>query len=156
MDEDHEPYSPEQCHTTLATENPAYATPTVTQKPSWIRHPSSYSKEAVSSLTVAFENLNGNKPRELLSIRQLYLFGARARVKKWKQLPLKPSKLPTARAVSQAPELEALSEAASDSMQEDPSEQPPPSPIQSKKRTLSITTPAEASPSSSKGKKKRA
>ena len=51
---------------------------------SWVHPPSSYKQDAVSSLSVAFEDPDGTKSKALLAERHLYLFGTRATVKKWK------------------------------------------------------------------------
>ena len=78
------PRSPEECHNTLKELNPVYATLTITQRPSWVRTPSSYNEGAISSLSVAFEDPDGSKLKTLLAERYLYAFGIRATVKKWK------------------------------------------------------------------------
>jgi hypothetical protein len=80
-----EPYSPDECHTALAAINPAYAQLTITQKPSWVCHPTSYQPGTASSLTVAFEDPDGAKLKTLLADKYLFLFGNRVAVKKWKQ-----------------------------------------------------------------------
>ena len=78
------PASSDLCHSALAAINPFYATLTITQKPSWVRPPSSYTPGSVSSLSVAFEDPDGSKLKLLLAERYLFLFGHRAQVKKWK------------------------------------------------------------------------
>jgi hypothetical protein len=78
------PYTPEECHAALAAINPTYASLQITQKPSWVRPPSSYSHGSASSLSVAFEDPDGTKMKALLAERYLYAFGNRATVKKWK------------------------------------------------------------------------
>jgi hypothetical protein len=80
-------YDPAECHEALTTINPSYAHLTVTQRPSWVRPPSSYSINAVSSLSVAFEDPDGSKIKAMLADRYLYVFGTRATVKKWKHRP---------------------------------------------------------------------
>ncbi len=77
--------SPEECHTAFLTENPSYAKLTVTQKPSWVRNPSTYTEGAVSSLIVAFEDSDGSLLRSLLTNKVLYVFGSCATLRKWKQ-----------------------------------------------------------------------
>ena len=79
------PYTPEECHAALAAINSTYAALQITQKPSWVRPPTSYSHDSVSSLSVAFEDPDGCKAKALLVERYLYIFGNRATVKKWKQ-----------------------------------------------------------------------
>ena len=78
------PYTPEECHAALAAINPTYASLQITQKPSWVRPPSSYSHGSASSLSVAFEDPDGTKMKALLAERYLYAFGNRATVQKWK------------------------------------------------------------------------
>ena len=63
-----------------------------------------------------FEDPDRSKVKELLSMCQLYLFGARA-IKKWKQLPSKPLNLPSTKVALHIPEIEALSKAATDNME---------------------------------------
>ena len=81
------PFSPDACHNALAANNPSYTSLSITQKPSWVRPPSSYSPGSVSSLTLAFEDPDGSKLKTLLAERYLYFYGNRASVKKWKQRP---------------------------------------------------------------------
>ena len=76
-------YSQEECHAALAAVNPSYATLPITQKPSWVRPPTSYTSGSVSSLSVAFEDPDGSKLRRLLAGKYLYIFGNRTSVKKW-------------------------------------------------------------------------
>ena len=83
-------HSPENCHQALLAENPYYASLPITQKPSWVRSPSSYSPEAVSSLSFSFEDPDGTRLQTLLSSKVLYAFGHVAVVKRWKVRP--PSK----------------------------------------------------------------
>ena len=72
--------TPDECHAALALENPTYASLQITQKPSWVRPPTSYTIGSASSLVVAFEDPDGSKSEALLASRQLFLFGARAKV----------------------------------------------------------------------------
>ncbi len=78
--------SPEECHTALLMENPLYAKLTVTQKPSWVRNPSTYTG-AMSSLIVAFEDSDRSLLRSLLTNKVLYIFGSCTTLRKWKQQP---------------------------------------------------------------------
>ena len=88
--DDQNPRTSEECHDALLAENPVYAALTVTQKPSWIRPLSEYKRGSISSLVLAFEDRDGTKLKELLSTRQLYLFGIKAKIRKWKQPPTHP------------------------------------------------------------------
>jgi len=83
--EDRGPLSPEECHEALHALNPSYATLLVTRKPSWVRTPSSYQQDSISSLVVAFEDPDGSALRTMLTERYLYIKGVRAKVHKWKQ-----------------------------------------------------------------------
>jgi len=67
--------TPDECNTALASDNPAYAILNITQKPSWVRNPTSYSEGAVSSLVVAFEDPDGSLAHGLLASKMLYIFG---------------------------------------------------------------------------------
>ncbi|KAI0250104.1 hypothetical protein BJV78DRAFT_1283557 [Lactifluus subvellereus] len=82
--------TPDECHAALISENPAYAALPVTQKPSWVCPPSTYTANTSSSLVVAFEDPDGSRAQELLSSHQLYIFGTCAKVKCWKTVPPKP------------------------------------------------------------------
>jgi hypothetical protein len=74
------PYIPDECHRSLAAHNPSYAALPITQKPSWVRPPSTLKTGTYSSLVVAFEDLDGSARRSLLSSKQLYILGKRAKV----------------------------------------------------------------------------
>ena len=78
-------FSPERCHQALAASNPSYASLNITLKPSWVCPPTSYPPGAISSLSVAFEDPDGNKLKALLAEHYLYAYGNRCSVKKWKQ-----------------------------------------------------------------------
>ncbi|KAI9434763.1 hypothetical protein BJY52DRAFT_1231070 [Lactarius psammicola] len=79
--------TPDECHTALIADNPTYASLHVTQRPSWVRNPTSYSDNTVSSLVMAFEDPDGSVARGLLAGKVLYIFGACATLRKWKQRP---------------------------------------------------------------------
>jgi len=64
---DRSPLTPDECHAALAASNPSYAALSITQKPSWVRPPSSYLPGAVSSLSVAFEDPDGSKLKVILA-----------------------------------------------------------------------------------------
>jgi hypothetical protein len=86
-------HTPEDCHRALAEENPIYAALHITQEPSWVKNPDSYTPGSASSLTFAFEDPDGTLAASLLSTKILYAFGAMALVKKWKHKP--PTKQPS-------------------------------------------------------------
>jgi hypothetical protein len=95
--------SADECHEALSSENPAYASLLVTQKPSWVRPPSHYSAGSSSSLVVAFEDPDGTVIKMLLTEKHLYAFGARVTVKRWKQRPPQPKALPPLPAANTPP-----------------------------------------------------
>jgi hypothetical protein len=66
----------------LAAINSSYASLTVTQKPSWVRPPSSYTTGSISSLTLAFKDPDSSKLKALLAEHYLYLYGNRVSIKK--------------------------------------------------------------------------
>ena len=72
------PWTPNECNLALVAHNPFYASLTITQKPSWVRPPSTLKQGTLSSLVVAFEDPDGSARRTLLSSRQLFLLGTRA------------------------------------------------------------------------------
>ncbi|KAH9977529.1 hypothetical protein BJV74DRAFT_798542 [Russula compacta] len=140
----------------LAKENPTYASLNVMQPPSWIHPPSSFTpSQAYSSLVVAFKDPDGSKKKELLTSKQLYVFGTHAKTAKWKQSSPKLT-TQTTNAVEPASELPPPMVAGNeDPMLQDPASQVPPIPDQRKHPTSPISpTPAQLS-SSSKGKKKK-
>jgi hypothetical protein len=79
------PFSPDACHSSLVAINPSYTSLIVMQKPSWVRPPSSYTLGSISSLTLAFKDLDGSKLKALLAECYLYIYSNRVSVKKWKQ-----------------------------------------------------------------------
>jgi hypothetical protein len=78
-------FTPEECHRSLAANNPSYSILPITQKPSWVHPPSSYKANSSSSLVVAFEDPDGERLKSMLAARFIYALGTRATVKKWKQ-----------------------------------------------------------------------
>lgn len=77
-------YTPEECHQALLSDNPHYAQLTITQKPSWVKSPSSYTPSSFSSLVFAFEDPDGSKKASFLNSKYVYLYGTRANLRKWK------------------------------------------------------------------------
>jgi len=68
-------------------DNPSYGRLTITQLPSWVCSPFSYTPSSYSSLVVAFEDPDGSIASGMVAAKWLYLFGAQATVKRWKQKP---------------------------------------------------------------------
>jgi hypothetical protein len=83
-------YTAAECHQALIADNLSYRRLRVTQLPSWVKRPSSYLADSCSSLAVAFEDPDGTTASSLVSARHLFLFGAQATIKKWKQKPPPP------------------------------------------------------------------
>jgi len=81
------PWTPDECHRALIAHNPSYSALKITQKPSWVRKPTTYKSGDLSSLVIAFEDPDGSLRRSLLASRQLFLLGVRAKVSRWKELP---------------------------------------------------------------------
>ena len=80
-------YSPAECQRALTLDNPTFGRLTITQLPSWVCPPSSYTPGVYSSLVVAFEDPDGSLASGIVASKWLYLFGAQATVKRWKQKP---------------------------------------------------------------------
>ncbi|KAH9013638.1 hypothetical protein EDB83DRAFT_2529548 [Lactarius deliciosus] len=81
------PYSPSELHTALLADNPAYRGLRLTQSPSWVRTPSTYTPGSISSLVLTFEDPSGDSLRSLLAGRTLFAFGHSGELKRWKAKP---------------------------------------------------------------------
>ena len=81
------PWTTEECHNALCSENPIYAALNVTQKPSWVKPPNMYKADSTSSLVVAFEDPDGKLAQDIISARSLFAFGTCAPVRSWKEYP---------------------------------------------------------------------
>lgn len=79
------PWTPEECHDALLTENPSYAALTITQKPSWIKPTNTYKQKTTSSLVFAFEDPDSNFAHNIITSEFFYAFGTRATVNIWKE-----------------------------------------------------------------------
>jgi hypothetical protein len=79
------PYNPTENHNSITANNPSYARLPITQRPSWVRPPTSYTEGTISSLSVAFEDPDGSLLQSLLAEKYLYVHGHRATICKWKQ-----------------------------------------------------------------------
>lgn len=128
--EEDTPYNPDQCHSTLMADNTVYASFRIMQKPSWICHPDIYNANTSSSLIMAFEDGDGSKAKELLAACQLYIFRAKAKVKKWKQSPPKLHTTPCPTATKLVPPEHTKVPVSGEPMLEDSRPQAPPSPAQ--------------------------
>ncbi|KAH9019227.1 hypothetical protein EDB85DRAFT_2153971 [Lactarius pseudohatsudake] len=74
------PWTPDECHEALLTDNPGYTKLNITQRPSWVKHPDTY---GTSSLVFAFEDPDGHLAQDLINSRHMYIFGTGATVKPW-------------------------------------------------------------------------
>ncbi|KAH8979526.1 hypothetical protein EDB86DRAFT_3088784 [Lactarius hatsudake] len=81
------PYTPSELHAALLADNPAYRKLRLTQPPSWVRAPSSYTPGSVSSVVMAFEDPSGDSLRSLMAERTLFAFGHSGELKRWKAKP---------------------------------------------------------------------
>lgn len=80
---DRGPWTPDECHEALIADNSGYKRLNVTQRPSWVKHPSTYVENTTSSLVFAFEDHDGHLAREMTTSNCLYIFGMRTTVKPW-------------------------------------------------------------------------
>ncbi|KAH8984158.1 hypothetical protein EDB86DRAFT_3084709 [Lactarius hatsudake] len=81
------PYTPSELHAALLVDNPAYRKLRLTQPPSWVRAPTSYTPGSVSSVVMAFEDPSGDSLRSLMAERTLFAFGHSGELKRWKAKP---------------------------------------------------------------------
>ena len=75
------PWTPKECHEALLADNPSYAALNVTQRPSWVKLPTTYGIDTSSSLVVAFEDPGGHLAHSLVDSKHLYILGTSATVK---------------------------------------------------------------------------
>jgi hypothetical protein len=85
------PFSTPACHAELNANNQIYWGLKITQLPSWVRKPSSYSPGSSSSLVFAFEDPDGSVLRTVLASSPFYAFGAVAEARRWKAKPHAPA-----------------------------------------------------------------
>ncbi|KAH9032557.1 hypothetical protein EDB85DRAFT_2145465 [Lactarius pseudohatsudake] len=81
------PYSPSDLHAALLVDNPTYRGLRLTQPPSWVRAPASYTPGSVSSLVLTFEDPSGDSLRLLLVGWTLFAFRHSGELKRWKAKP---------------------------------------------------------------------
>ncbi|KAH9046226.1 hypothetical protein EDB84DRAFT_1629088 [Lactarius hengduanensis] len=81
------PYSPSELHAALLADNPTYRGLRLTQPPSWVRAPASYTPGSVSSLVLTFEDPLGDSLCSLLAGRTLFAFGHSGELRRWKAKP---------------------------------------------------------------------
>ncbi|KAH8999608.1 hypothetical protein EDB86DRAFT_2828229 [Lactarius hatsudake] len=83
----HGPYTPSELHAALLADNPVYRKLRLTQPPSWVRAPTSYTPGSVSSVVMAFEDPSRDSLRSLMAERTLFAFGHSGELKRWKAKP---------------------------------------------------------------------
>ena len=146
------PWTPEECHRSLCTHNPSYTKLKVTQKPSWVRQPSSLQTGSHSSLVVAFEDPDGTARCHLLNDQQLYILRVKAKVKRWKEKPCQSNNNKTSEASHNMLLTVSRSNTPDVAMSEDSQSLTPPTPTASHKCQLHTTPTQPKTPSGSKKK----
>ncbi|KAH8998298.1 hypothetical protein EDB86DRAFT_3149378 [Lactarius hatsudake] len=81
------PYAPPELHAALLTDNPTYRKLRLTQPPSWVRAPTSYTPGSISSVVLTFEDPSGDSLCLLMAERTLFAFGHSGELKRWKAKP---------------------------------------------------------------------
>ena len=76
-------HSPEELHEELALHNPAYASLTIRQPPSWVRDPKTLRDGQTSSVSFAFEDPDGTRARQLTGTPLTAFGNLRCLVKAW-------------------------------------------------------------------------
>jgi len=87
IDEETLAHSSTECQCALTLDNPLYGHLTITQLPSCVRSPFSYTSGSYLSLVIVFEDPDGSIASSMVAAKWLYLFGAQATIKRWKQKP---------------------------------------------------------------------
>jgi len=87
VEEETPAHSPVECQCALALDNPSYRHLTITQLPSWVCSPSSYTSGLYLSLVGAFKDPDRSIASSIIAAKWLYLFSMQATVKRWKQKP---------------------------------------------------------------------
>ncbi|KAH8977258.1 hypothetical protein EDB86DRAFT_3092795 [Lactarius hatsudake] len=83
----HGPFTSDELHHVLTTDNPVYHSLEFMQAPSWVRHPDSYQPGSTSLIVFAFEDPDGTMALGLLANWCLYAFGCAGSLKHWKAKP---------------------------------------------------------------------
>jgi len=89
-DPDSPAFNPEDIHEELTLHNPIYAQLTIRQLPTWLRNPSSFKDNQVSSISIAFEDHDGSIARRLAGSTLTAFGNLRCTLKPW--IPKKPQK----------------------------------------------------------------
>lgn len=79
----HPPHSPSTLNAELAAQNPAYASLTIRQLPSWVRNPASFKDGQISSVTFAFDDPDGLLSKKLVGSSLTAFGNLRCTVKPW-------------------------------------------------------------------------
>ncbi|KAH9056606.1 hypothetical protein EDB87DRAFT_1687176 [Lactarius vividus] len=83
----HGPYSPSKLHAALLADNPTYQMLRLTQAPSWVRAPHSYTPGSISSCVISFEDPSGESLWSLMAGWTLFAFRHSGELKQWKAKP---------------------------------------------------------------------
>ena len=79
----HSPHSPSALHAELAAQNPAYASLTIRQLPSWVRNPAAFKDGQISSVTFAFDDPDGSLSKKLIGSSFTAFGNLRCLIKPW-------------------------------------------------------------------------
>ena len=82
-EENSDPFSAETLHSELTKYNPAYASLTIRQPPSWVRNPQSFKDGQVSSLSFAFEDPDGALAHRLIGSSLTAFGNLRCAIRAW-------------------------------------------------------------------------
>ena len=89
-EENSDTFSAETLHSKLTKYNPAYASLTIRQPPSWVRNPQSFKDGQISSLSFAFEDPDGTLVQRLVGSSLTAFGNLRCAVRAWVTLTKSP------------------------------------------------------------------
>jgi len=76
-------YSPEEIHGELTTHNPTYTALTIWQLLLWVHNPESFRVKQISSISFAFEDIDGTQAHQLLGSTLTAFGNLRCNIKAW-------------------------------------------------------------------------
>ena len=83
-------FNPDDIHEELTLHNPSYTQLTICQLPTWLRNPSSFNDNQISSVSLAFEDHDGSITRRLTGTTLTAFGNLQCTLKPW--IPKKPLK----------------------------------------------------------------